>query len=116
MALYSLQVESTQPSLPCVYITSPESRDGSFLEEQWSTGPPFMYTIPQFEILSVELKKIERGRWGNRDSTYSFVMILNCVITNYPAIVFVFLIQVSFILYSACMLRSTVYVCVCVRD
>ncbi len=74
--------ESTQPSLcsfPCIYITPPEGRDGSFLEEQWcilSVGPPFMYTIPQFEILSMELRKIEVERnvdGGEMEGFHAFV-------------------------------------------
>ena len=79
-------------SLSCVYLTSSEGREGYY--DEWcilSVGAPFMYTIPNFEALAVELRqiKVERTVEGGEAERYdAFIRSDSGLCRNYPATVF----------------------------
>lgn len=78
-------------SLPCVFLTSLETREGCYCNEEWcllTVGPPFMYTIPNFEALAVEFRQIRVERTvesGEAERYDAFIRNDSGLARNYPA-------------------------------
>ena len=97
--------------LPCVYVTSLESRRGCYSGEEWcilTVGPPFMYTIPNFEALAVEMRQIRVERTmesGEAERYDAFIRSDSGLSRTYPAAVFArdtFMIEVR--VWKGCMM------------